>query len=177
MKSCLLGWLMNDHTCTMCRYSAKQKFFGTKNTKQIPLFTTKVSCTQKERFFEILCKIGSLGCLTKCSKGHLRIANGTYWFLKIFFFLLFVTLLSFSLNKLTIYTSWSLSLINWNYIQLGTFYSYVSLTTDFLWAIKLLNVWDLAHISLLYRTVGTKTSNKSIGSIFLSLVSQLYFLD
>lgn len=36
------------------------------------------SCTQKERFFEILCKIGSLGCLTKCSKGHLRIANGTY---------------------------------------------------------------------------------------------------
>lgn len=42
MKSCLLGWLMNDHTCTMCRYSAKQKFFGTKNTKQIPLFTTKV---------------------------------------------------------------------------------------------------------------------------------------
>lgn len=78
MKSCLLGWLMNDHTCTMCRYSAKQKFFGTKNTKQIPLFTTKVSCTQKERFFEILCKIGSLGCLTKCSKGHLRIANGTY---------------------------------------------------------------------------------------------------
>lgn len=36
------------------------------------------SCIQKERFFEILCKIGSLGCLTKCSKGHLRIANGTY---------------------------------------------------------------------------------------------------
>lgn len=40
----LFTWMtyMNDHTCTMCRYSAKQKFFGTKNTKQIPLFTTKV---------------------------------------------------------------------------------------------------------------------------------------
>lgn len=177
MKSCLLGWLMNDHTCTMCRYSAKQKFFGTKNTKQIIYSQQKsFSCTQKERFFEILCKIGSLGILTKCSKGHLRIANGTYSLISQNI-LLSITLLSFSLNKLTIYTSWSLSLINWNYIQLGTFYSYVSLTTDFLWAIKLLNVWDLAHISLLYRTVGTKTSNKSIGSIFLSLVSQLYFLD
>lgn len=136
------------------------------------------SCTQKERFFEILCKIGSLGCLTKCSKGHLRIANGTYSLISQNILLSIIRyLLSFSLNKLTLYTSWSLSLINWNYIQLGTFYSYVSLTTDFLWAIKLLNVWDLAHISLLYRTVGTKTSNKSIGSIFLSLVSQLYFLD
>lgn len=180
MKSCLLGWLMNDHTCTMCRYSAKQKFFGTKNTKQIPLFTTKVFLlyTKREVLWNSLQnRFSGLPnqMLKRASKDCQR--NLFIDFSKIFFFLLFVTLLSFSLNKFTIYTSWSLSLINWNYIQLGTFYSYVSLTTDFLWAIKLLNVWDLAHIPLLYRTVGTKTSNKSIGSIFLSLVSQLYFLD
>lgn len=109
---------MNDHTCTMCRYSAKQKFFGTKNTKQIPLFTTKVSCTQKERFFEILCKIGSLGCLTKCSKGHLRIVNGTYslisqnillsiirYFTKLFFEKIdYIYQLVFIVNKLELHS-------------------------------------------------------------------------
>lgn len=67
LKSCLLRWLINDYTCTLCRYLAKQKFFGTKNTKQTPLFTTKVFLSLlyrrnlMERFFERLCKIGSLG--------------------------------------------------------------------------------------------------------------------
>lgn len=31
MNSCLLGCLINDYTCTLRGYLAKQKFFGTKN--------------------------------------------------------------------------------------------------------------------------------------------------
>lgn len=65
MNSCLLGCLINDYTCTLRGYLAKQKFFGTKNTKQIPLFTTSLSLSgiqkkkSNERFFERLCKLCS----------------------------------------------------------------------------------------------------------------------
>lgn len=83
MNSCLLGCLINDYTCTLRGYLAKQKFFGTKNTKQIPLFTTRVFLSPVYRRRNPM--KGSLNvfanfvlrtfCVTKCLTGHLRIAK------------------------------------------------------------------------------------------------------